>query len=54
VRNAADLLAAGGGVHHVEVRHDDDCDLLHGRGPCTCQPTVHTGPAIDRKYRNRR
>jgi hypothetical protein len=40
----------GPGVYHVEVRHDAWCDLLHGRGPCNCNPTVQSGAAINRKY----
>lgn len=28
------------GVCSVTIRHDDWCDLLHGRGPCNCDPEV--------------
>ncbi len=28
------------GVHEVRVLHDDGCDLLAGRGPCSCDPDV--------------
>jgi hypothetical protein len=28
------------GLHHVNVYHDDWCDLLAGRGPCNCNPDV--------------
>jgi hypothetical protein len=31
------------GLHHIEVRHDDWCDLLKGTGPCNCNPDV-SGP----------
>lgn len=27
-------------VVNVEVRHAPDCDLLHGRGPCSCTPAI--------------
>ncbi len=35
--------AAGPGVHHVTVRHDADCPMLSGRGPCDCGATVEYG-----------
>ena len=28
------------GVSHVYVHHDSWCDLLAGKGPCTCYPDV--------------
>jgi hypothetical protein len=34
--------AAGPGLHHVTVRHDDDCPMLSG-GACTCAPVVEYG-----------
>jgi len=41
-----------GEVTHVEVQHDDGCALLAG-GACDCEPTVVTGPAVDRKHGGR-
>ena len=32
-----------GGVHHVQVLHDDSCALLAGRGPCDRAPGVRVG-----------
>lgn len=32
-----------GGVHHIEVAHDDDCPLLAGTGPCDCDAEVDVG-----------
>ena len=29
-----------GTVNHVNVSHDATCDLLKGRGACTCKPEV--------------
>jgi hypothetical protein len=29
-----------GAVSEAMVRHDDDCALLAGAGPCNCSPTV--------------
>jgi hypothetical protein len=29
-----------GGLYHIDIQHDDDCDLLSGKGPCNCHPTV--------------
>jgi hypothetical protein len=28
------------GVHVANVYHDDDCDLLAGRGPCNCNAEI--------------
>lgn len=30
-----------GCAYIVNVAHDDWCDLLKGRGPCNCNPTIH-------------
>jgi hypothetical protein len=38
----ADQLRPGS-VNQVIVRHDDHCDLLHGRGPCNCRPEIEVG-----------
>jgi hypothetical protein len=35
---AADL--APGTVAVIEVRHEPGCDLLGGRGACSCSPAV--------------
>ena len=40
----------GPGVHHVEIRHDDWCSLLNGRGVCDCAPDVESGARIEKKY----
>lgn len=37
------------GVHHIEVRHDDDCAFWRGL-PCDCEPIIETGARVDRKY----
>lgn len=37
-------------VHHVEVRHDDDCGMWSG-DPCDCSPVVESGDRVDQKYR---
>lgn len=29
-----------GELVHVEVRHASDCDLLRGRGRCSCVPEI--------------
>jgi hypothetical protein len=50
---AAELAAQPGTLKHIEVRHDDWCDLLNGRGKCNCNPAVHAGPAIDKKHNER-
>jgi hypothetical protein len=49
---AAEIAASQGrgGLVHVEVRHDTWCNLLNGRGGCNCSPTVHAGPAVQRRY----
>ncbi len=44
----------GPGVHQVEVRHEDGCALITGKGPCDCTPVIVSGPAIDAKLLNRR
>lgn len=36
----ADYPLTPGRVLEVEVRHDEWCDLLAGRGPCNCEPEV--------------
>ncbi len=28
------------GFYMVNVRHDDNCNLLKGKGPCNCNPEV--------------
>jgi hypothetical protein len=28
------------GVYTVDIRHDDWCDQLAGKGPCNCSPEV--------------
>lgn len=38
-----------GDVHHVEVRHDDDCRIWDGR-PCDCEPVVESGARVNRRY----
>ena len=37
------------GVHHVEVRHHDDCGMFHGK-PCDCEPEIESGARVNRKY----
>lgn len=34
------LQLRAGELVNVEVRHAPDCDLLHGRGPCSCIPAI--------------
>jgi hypothetical protein len=36
----ADGALVPGRVSTVEIRHDDGCALLAGRGPCDCEPEV--------------
>ena len=38
-----------GKVHHLEIRHDDDCAHWMGK-PCDCEPEIESGARIDRKY----
>lgn len=40
---------AESGVHHVEVRHDDDCPIFDGEA-CDCEPEVESGARVDEKY----
>ncbi len=28
------------GIHHMQVAHDDWCNLLRGKGQCNCNPDV--------------
>jgi hypothetical protein len=28
------------GLHHINVAHDDWCNLLRGKGECNCNPNV--------------
>lgn len=50
LRAAQQAMAAGrivpGRVSVVTVAHDDWCDLLAGRGPCTCTPEVRGGQLV--------
>lgn len=41
--------AAEPGVHHVEVRHDDDCRIFDGAA-CDCDPEVESGLRVEGKY----
>jgi hypothetical protein len=34
------LRVRAGEMVNVEIRHASDCDLLHGRDPCTCVPSI--------------
>lgn len=34
------LQLRAGELVNVEVRHAPDCDLLHGRGACSCTPAI--------------
>ena len=36
----ADGAILRGSCHTFDVYHDDWCDLLNGRGPCNCTPTI--------------
>ena len=36
-----------GRTYHVNVRHDDWCDILAKRGPCNCNPEVQTPVSHD-------
>lgn len=36
-------------VHHIEIRHDDDCAHWSGDG-CDCEPEVESGTRVERKY----
>jgi hypothetical protein len=38
------------GLIHIEIRHDSWCALLQGRGPCNCNPEVHAGPGVQKRY----
>ncbi len=29
-----------GRVYDLNILHDDWCDLINGKGPCNCEPTV--------------
>lgn len=29
-----------GTICHVQIRHDDDCPILRGTGPCECEPDI--------------
>jgi hypothetical protein len=49
VRHIQETGVEPGKVTHVEVRHDDDCAFWRRR-PCDCEPSIVTGPAIDRKH----
>ena len=35
--------ACGPGVHHVTVRHDDNCPMINGGNDCTCDAVVDYG-----------
>jgi len=37
------------GLHHIEVRHADDCRIFEGE-TCNCEPEIETGARIDQKY----
>ena len=37
------------GVHHIEVRHNDDCGFFRDK-PCDCEPVVESGARVERKY----
>ena len=37
------------GLHHVEIRHDDECGIFEGRF-CDCNPDILSGPLIDAKW----
>lgn len=38
-----------GRVHHVEVRHDDDCPFWDGHD-CDCDPVIESGSRVERRY----
>ena len=38
-----------GEVFHIEVRHDDWCEIFHNRA-CNCDPEIESGSRVDRKY----
>lgn len=40
------------GVYHINVIHDDWCDLLADKGPCNCTPVVQNVEA-DEEYKRR-
>jgi hypothetical protein len=40
VLRLAATLPAGGGIHHIAVEHDHECDLLNQRGQCNCNAEV--------------
>ncbi len=44
VLKAAERALARGkmepGLYVVRVRHEDWCDLVKGKGPCNCDPSV--------------
>jgi len=40
LREAARRGFTGPGIYHINVQHDDWCDLLRARGPCNCDPEI--------------
>lgn len=34
------ILLVPGREYHVQILHDDWCDLQNGRGPCNCNPVI--------------
>lgn len=38
------------GLHHINVYHDDWCDLVNNRGPCNCNPEV-SHPVTHEQFR---
>ena len=50
VEKLLDLIRKGRvrpGVHHILVEHDHWCALLHGVGPCNCDPDIRHAPEMD-------
>lgn len=49
LRHLQEMELEPGQVHHIEVRHDDGCQVWDGK-PCDCEPVVESGDRVDRKY----
>ena len=46
-------LPSVSGIHQVEIRHDDECQIFDGH-PCDCGSEVKSGVSVDQKYRGDR
>ena len=39
-------MANGGGLVAIQIRHDDWCAFLNGKGECNCDPDVKVADAL--------